>query len=276
MINWFNLASPSAGRVNGRRWAALWALILAGLAAIPASAAVVSVTTGMGNGADAHVWAQQPNNNFGSGDLVTTRNNPGNPPNNYKDYFRFDLSAVAGYDWANATSVTLQFSSQNIRSGVDFGFFGLPDGLPGDSLTGWTETGITYNNAPGNVVGYFDLGFITSAPGDENGNYVVPLGTLTGQTTGNGTVHSFSSAALLDLIKNDQNGLVTIAFRRLDNQGIVQLYSKETTTSFLIPTLVIDAPLTVVPEPAEYALLGLAFLGGFYVWQRRRAQATQA
>lgn len=246
---------------------ALWLVVTA------CQAAVVSLTTAMGNGADAYAWGQQPDANFGSSGVVTTRNNPGNPANNYKDYFRFDLSSVSGYDWANATSVTLQFSSHTTRTGVDWEFYGLPDGLPGDSLSGWTETGITYNNAPGNVADPYALGFITSAPGDENGNYLTSLGTLTGQNTGSGTVHSFSSSALLDLIKNDQNSLITIALRRLDNQGIVQLASKENSGNFQIPTLVIDAPLSVVPEPAEYALLGTLLLGGCYLWQRRRSPA---
>lgn len=253
----------------GKLWAVAM-LIVVGLA-VGAHAAVVSLTTAMGEGADAYVWGQQTTRNFGSRRVITSRNNPGNPANNYKDYFRFDLSSVSGYDWANATSVTLQFSSQTTREGVGWEFYGLPDGLPGDSLTGWTETGINYANAPGNVADPYALGFITAAPGDENGNYLTVLGTLTGQNTGAGTVHSFSSSALLDLIKNDQNGLITIAFRRLDNQGIVQLASKETRTNFQIPTLIIDAPLSVVPEPAEYALLGVLFLGGCYWWQRRRS-----
>ncbi|MCX8156510.1 MAG: DNRLRE domain-containing protein [Verrucomicrobiae bacterium] len=236
-------------------------------------AAVVSITTAMGQGADAYVWGQQPTLNFGSSGVISSRNNPGNPARNYKDYFRFDLSSVSGYDWANATSVTLRFSSQRVLSGVAWEFYGLPDGLPGDAAGGWTESGINYNNAPGNVSDPAALGFITSAPGDENGNYLTLLGSLTGQTTGAGTVHNFSSSALLDLIKNDHNGLITIAVRRLDNQGIVQLVSKESTSGFLIPTLVIDAPLSVIPEPAEYALLGVLFLGGCYLWQRRRSPA---
>lgn len=259
-------------RGNHRFWT--WCFALCIVLAFSMHGAVVSITTAMGNGADAYVWGQQPDDNFGDKTLVTSRNNPGNAANNYKDYFRFDLSSVSGYDWANATSVTLQFSSQTSRSGVDWEFYGLPDGLPGDSLAGWTEMGITYNNAPGNVPGVTDLGLITSPTGDENGNYLTLLGSLTGQNTGAGTVHSFSSSALLDLIKNDQNGLITIAFRRLDNQSIVQLASKETGTPWQIPTLLIDAPLSVVPEPAEYALLGVIFLGGCYWWQRRRSLAA--
>jgi hypothetical protein len=233
-------------------------------------AAVVSFTTAMGLGADAHVWSHQPTRNYGDTDVITTRNIDGHPTMNFKGYFRFDLSTLSGYDWANATSVTLTFASINGSHGINWEFYGLPDGLPGDSATGWTEMGINYNNAPGNAASTSDIGFITSPPGDENGNYLTLLGSLTGQNTGGGTVHSFSSSALLDLIKNDQNGLITIAVRRLDDRGMVHLASKETDTGYAIPMLLIDAPLSVVPEPAEYALLGVVFLGGCYLWQRRR------
>ncbi len=218
----------------------------------------------MGEGADAYVQGSAPNENFGSSTVITTRDGSGNSSNVYKDYFRFDLSDLDG-DFARAISVTFKFVSLTARGGVSFDFYLLLDGLPADAspqTTGWTESGINYNNAPGNVASGSATGFITSSPGDENGNYLTYLGSVDTKTSV-GTTVSFSSAALLKAVQNDTNGFLTLAIRRSDPSGIVQLASKENVGGYAPPTLVIDAPkIPDVPEPSTF---GLVALGAFLI-----------
>jgi len=261
-----------SGRYCGR--GALSSAWLAGLAvliwdAIPLQADVFTVTTASGRGADAYVQGSVPTSNFGSSTVITTRDGPGNASNVYKDYFRFDLSN-SGFDLANATSVTFSFVTLTARTGTGFGFYVVPDGQPGDaapSTTGWTELGITYDNAPGNAASGTATGFITASPGDENGNFLSSVGTLSIDTTVAGTV-SFSSAGLLAAVMGDSNGLLTIALLRTDPNGIVQVASKENTGGYMFPTLQITA--SPVPEPGVVALTGLGL--GCLVFITRRRQ----
>ena len=234
-------------------------------------ATLFEVTTGTGRGADSYVQGSAVSTNFGASGLLTTRSNAGNASNNYKVYLRFDLSSLAA-DLSQATSATLKFSTISANTGIGFSFFAVPDGLPGDSATGWTESGITYTNAPGTPASITNLGFITAPGADENGNYVVALGSLTGLTTGGGAQHSFSTSSLLDLVKSDTNGLLTIALNRNDTKGIIHIASDENTSGFLVPTLVIDTPsLAAVPEPGT-GLIGLGLLG-LGIFRRKRARA---
>ena len=236
-----------------------------------AQADVFTVTTARGQGADAYVQGSFPTSNFGDSAVITTRDGLGNAANVYKDYFRFDLSN-SGFDLANATSVTFSFVTLTARTGTGFGFYVLPDGQPGDAspaTTGWTELGITYDNAPGNPASGTATGFITASPGDENGNFLSSVGTLSLDTTAGGTV-TFSSASLLAAVRGNANGLLTIALVRTDTAGIVQIASRENTGGYAFPNLQINAPnLSPVPEPGIVALSGLG-LGRLVFISRRR------
>lgn len=200
-----------------------------------------SVTTAFGAGADTYAQGSVPSTNFGASPLVTTRSTPGNASNTYKDYLRFDLSALRSQvDLANARSASLSFVVTGRSGVVTFGFYGLLDGLPADAAAGWSELSLTYSNAPANVgKGTADLTFFTAAPGDAQGNYVTSLGQLSVTNSAAGATLTFSSPALLDLVRNDTNGLVTLALRRVDAAGIIHLYSKENTGGFAPPTLTV-------------------------------------
>jgi len=218
---------------------------------------ILTRTTADG-GADAHVRGSESDTNFGDSAVVTARSSNGTAANNYKVYFRFDLSG-SGLDQANAISVTIEFTTLTARNNAGLEFFGLPDGLAGDDVGGWTETGLTYNNAPGNVAATGDRNYLTTSPGDENGNYLQSLGTLTPVTTTVGGVVSFSSPLLLDLVRNDLNGLITIALNRSDNANLIDIVARETATTYQPPRLVVEA--NPIPEPSPITLA----VGGFLV-----------
>lgn len=233
-----------------------WLLVmLLSTAGLSADADTLTRTTGSG-GADAHVEGSQPTTNLGTNAVLTARNSNGNA-GNFKVYFRFDLNG-SGLDLANATSVTLQFTTLTARNNAGFEFFGLPQGLPADAVGGWSETGITYNNAPGNVAASDSRAYITSSPGDENGNFLQSLGTLVPITTTLGGQLSFSSPLLLDLVRNDLNGLVTIALNRTDNASFIDIASRESVAGYQLPTLVVEANL--LPEPSPVTLAGAGLL----------------
>jgi len=231
-----------------------------------AQAVILTRTTANGSGADAYVRGSVTNSNFGSSGVITTRNSPGGGNNNYKSYFRFDLSGLGleTLDDNNITSATFKFTTLTARDNISFEVFAIVGGLPGDLAGGWTESGINYANAPGNVESGTLATFFTSSPGDENGNYMISLGTISVFNSTVGGVVSFSSSALTDLIRNDANNLVTLALRRTDRGGNVDLASKETLTGSLIPTLEIEA----IPEPSTFAL-GLAGVGALLFAARR-------
>lgn len=89
-------------------------------------------------------------------------------------------------------------------------------------------------------------------------------------TTGGGAVHSFSSTALTDLIKNDTNGLVTVMLRRTDTQGVLHLASAENTLGYAAPTLTVTAPsIAAVPEPGT-AAVGVALFAVALARRRHR------
>jgi hypothetical protein len=222
-----------------------------------AQAVILTRNTAHGSGADAYVQGSMTNSNFGSSGVITTRNTPGNAANNYKAYFRFDLSGLEvngvglnDLDNSQILSATFKFTTLTVQANISYEVFAIVGGLPGDLAGGWAESGINYFNAPGNQSGTTQLNYLTMAPGDENGNYMISLGTISTFSSTVGGVVSFSSAALTDLIRNDNNSLVTLALRRTDRGGIVQIASKETTSGSLIPTLEISA----IPEPSTIAL----------------------
>jgi len=223
---------------------------------LPGALVSVSRTTAFGDGADTYGFGGQPTTNFGLSGLVTTRNQAGNASNNYKDYFRFDLFSVVA---PTITGAELTFTPLTSRaSSHTFQIFGLVDALPADLPGGWSETGLNYNNAPGNSSSTTNLGYITSAPGDENGNYVSLLGSVTLPSVTSGTSFSFSSAALDTFLQSDTTSRVTFALRRTDSNGIVHLASKEEGTPGFAPTLSFQAE--VIPEPSEAIVLLTALL----------------
>ena len=225
-----------------------------------------TVTTAAGSGADCSIRGSTTTNIGASTSLNVRSYSSSTGSGIYKAYLRFDLRN-SGINLAQATSATLSFSSatSKVYSNVGFDFYSLADGVVGDGLTGWAENTLIYSNAPGNPVSKTDSTFITSTTGDSKGNYFVSLGQLTGQKSGAGVQYIFSSAALLNAIKGDSNGVITIGIRRVDTGSTVALASKENTnTSYLKPTLTIVAPRapTVTTSAATIVSYTSATLNG--------------
>ncbi|HWC69299.1 MAG TPA: DNRLRE domain-containing protein [Acidimicrobiales bacterium] len=162
--------------------------------------AFITVTTGGGGGgtqtfsavADAKVSSSSPNNNYGTTTDLRIRNS--GATNNYNSYLRFDLSGLG----SSISSATLRLW---VTSGTSSGGSAYVVG------NGWTETGITWANAPA----------ITGAGLDPKGT--VATGTwvewdVTSAVTGNG---------MLNLAIRNSGGSGTYSSREGPNANDPQL-----------------------------------------------------
>ncbi len=134
----------------------------------------------------------------------------------------------------------------------------------------WLESGITWNNAPGND---------TASGNAANGNATL-LGNLTPTITGrggDGQTLSLMSTALDDFLNSDMDDLVTFIVTRVEqenpsNNTVVHVFESRTgTTDAAFPTL--SFSVTAVPEPASFVIWSLLGLGlaclGYYRTRRK-------
>lgn len=173
-----------------------------------------------------------------------------------KVYIQFDLSGLS----QNATNSSFSLvnaggAGGNPVSGTQtFNIFGLNDGVSGEN---WTESNLTWNNAPANNT--------TSRSG------VTSSATLLGQFTINGTGNAgdliqFSGSNLDDFLNQDTNGLATFIVSRdtfdSDHSGFIHSFAAREHSSLAAPTLNFDE--VAVPEPSTILFLSIA-LGALFV-----------
>ncbi|MEO6053483.1 MAG: DNRLRE domain-containing protein [Chthoniobacterales bacterium] len=225
-----------------------------------------TVTTEVGHGADAYVrGGKYSDTNYGTSEHIYTH--PSDLPDyREKDYFRFDLSGLNVDPSKSADAPVFSFTTETKFDKLGYNLYILNDGTPGDSVKGWEETSITYNNAPGNNLE--TNGFLT---GDKNGSM-----TLIGQYTLSGDIGdtlslTFDNSYLL----KDTNGLVTLALIRTSPGEPSDIASKE--SKFTPPSLTVALVSEAVPEPAEIisVVAFLAAIAGLYFGKKRKS-ALQA
>jgi hypothetical protein len=233
--------------MHASRFATVAAIALA-LAASPALAD--SLTTATGNGADAGL-SNDSNSadtvNFGSSTTIDVRQYDG--VRSRLVFLRFDTSSISG-PVANATLSLDLTGSNRART---FNIYGLNDADTGEA---WSETGITYANAPG---------LATPSQGDNAGyaafdtSRLTLLGTLAVPASAGVVTSNTTSLPLDAFLNNDTNNLVTfvVAYNGSDSNASYHISAKEDTTAGNTPpTLTFDAA-PAVPEPASLGLLTL-------------------
>ncbi|ABB32827.1 protein of unknown function DUF1555 [Geobacter metallireducens RCH3] len=219
-----------------------------------ASAEAISITADK----DAYVQSgTSANTNFGSA-LVDQVKRQDNSIYTRKSYFGFDLSGLGPYPIASAT---LDFNFVDSGAGTtlagttyQFEVFGLINEL----FDSWSESTITWNNAPAN----------RTNNGLSN-MMVASLGTfsLTGKGLG---LHSFTSPELIDFLNSDTNDMATFIIRRNTNQpsnsqNYVHAFASSENTSIAGPTL----NVTPVPEPSTLLCVGAGLIGLGLLKRRR-------
>jgi len=242
--------------------ASAFGLVVA-VGAIRGEAALITIDTDDGQGADARIrGGANAGMNFGADNFVGIRFAPAGAnqlTNSRKTYLRFDLSALG----VTAASVQLQLTSTNDFTipvgGVTFDLYGLNNLDAGES---WAEGSITWNNAPQNN---------TASPNGFLGGATL-LGSTTFASIADGDTLTFSFPSMAAFINADTNNLVTfmLASQLVNPTNNYTFASKENTES-PHPTLLI----TPVPEPSSLALLGLGFCGLVGFNKRKKLQAQQ-
>ena len=234
-------------------------VITACLISLP-SAFVSAQTFDILTDADAEIDENSPSTNFGNANVIDLSGATSNPGFRPKGYFKFDASSFGG----SITSVeSLSFSSAGPFSKRTEWYL-----LDGPTVDDWTETGITWNNAPVNDTS--GDGF-SPGPGESADllfavNMGPPSRTINLDGSGAGTVESNAETLLLDAL-NTGNRIATIAGIHIAKND-TNVYSKEgaTANSTIVPTI------TVVPEPSQFAgLAGLSALLTLLALRRRRA-----
>lgn len=175
------------------------------------------VKTNVASGADSFVRSgTEASVNYGGDTSATTKNATGNFGR--KIYVRFDLSGVTG----DAVKAATLYLNSATSAADTLNIYGLNDGLTEDSAPGsggWTESGITWNNAPANNT--------TSGSGVTSSATL--LGTISVPSSSSVPL-KLSNTALRDFLEKDSNGRVTVI---ITSQGDVfnSIWTKEHTPS---------------------------------------------
>lgn len=192
--------------------------------------------------ADASISNVEPGTNAGWNTIIRAENKYG--AYRAKSYLRFGLNASgAGSMIPSSARLTLTpaYWDDDGSGTRSFDVFAIRDGDPADAAGGWSESSVTWNNAPANEVATngFDPARTTFL-----GTWVMPAAVSPGQQ-----IH-FSSPALLNAISNDTNGSLTVMLRNNSASWANSTWwSKETTELVSRPALVIQFDSISAPPP---------------------------
>lgn len=230
------------------------AVVVVGFA-LTANAAVISLTTDTGTGGVSGNVTHDSTYGYG-GTQFHVKNSGDNGSTTRKGYIRFDTSSITGA----VTAASLDLVVSQIDSGIGNNdqtiyIYGLTD----ETLDNWAPATTTWANAPANNTGSAYQADLTKASLlgtfklDHNGDKAAPVGTVVG----------LSNQALINFLNSDTNGRVTFILGRTGTGGGLNLlFASDTHATLAPPTL------TIVPEPATLATLGL--WGLIAVGRRRR------
>jgi hypothetical protein len=163
----------------------------------------ITLTTAFGLGKDAFVQSE-PSTNHRS-DVLLLVKNPISASHRRKAYMGFDLAAVHGKRITDAKLVlTAEPSGYGYASFTPVCKF-IVYGLTDQSLDGWKEEAINWDNAPANHTD--DGAAVDLTKAVEIGTFEVPEGALNGE-------FNVSGRALVDFLNQDVNGTATLILTR--------------------------------------------------------------
>ena len=217
-----------------------------------AEAMATTITTSIGNGADSFITASSPSTNFGVSEVIGVKRDTA-LGNSRKGYLRFDI----GSSFGSVSDASLNLSYAGTNSGSinrpanpsTYTVYGLKDNHLQEN---WSETGITWNNAPGNI---------TSSTSGFNSSETTFLGTfdINFSTINIGDQLGFTTPALIDFLNDDSNGLISLLLSRSQANFSIEYFSSKENALLLEPTL----SITAVPLPASLYFFGSAIMAMF-------------
>lgn len=226
------------------------------------------LVTTVGPAADAFI--QGNNSQHGSDPIVQVKSEGVNLDWSRKGYVRFDLAGVP-FDTAGEladAALTLNFVASGVGSTAadetyQFSVFGLNDDAAGQ---GWAESGIVWDNAPGNDP--------TSHDGVNADATLLGTFMLTGQGLG---PLEFSSDEMLDFLRDDSDGLVTFIVTRNTPQngpgGVGDSYSHAFASKENPDVSAAELSLVRQEIPEPLSLLSVLLGAGAAAGYRRRRRA---
>lgn len=229
---------------------------VAALAGFALTSAGWAATINIPASADAFVDGQpsgpdKSNINYGSdGNLYYRFLNSGGTNRNERIYLKFQLPV----DLASVTSASISLFKLDSSTAKTVELFGLTD----QTLDNWSESTITFANAPAGT------DYLTKDP---TGTAVTHINNYPASGAANTTFTMPSISDMVNFINADTNGVVTFILSDYDNSFAEgDFASRESTTpGAFAPTL--SLTYTQVPEPASAALV---LLGGGLLALRRR------
>lgn len=242
--------------------------LFAGAASL--SAQIISLTTADGSGGDTYVNRGSINASFDSSEVLLAGSKSGGDNSKVSvPYMKFDISGLTGLENATSASISLTLAD---ALPVDFTFhlYALPDGLSPSIKEDFDAATLTFQTAYLGTNGY-GISYDNYGLNPNKNPPLVDLGEVTllsGSTAGTDLV--FSDAAILDFLKADTNGIVSVAIRSTTTDTTVSFYSSENLSGGTLPTLSVTT--SAVPEPSAVALM--IGLGGFGVALVRRRRSV--
>lgn len=230
---------------------ALVGAVLAG-ALLSAQAAPTHITTAQGKGADSSIrGGDYANRAFGNLDILRVRNTA-DLRDARKTYLRFDLAGLKDAKTATGAALNLTIAPAEGSSPADkewtFRVFGLRDATESEN---WNETTLSWANAPAMVP---SSSFQTTEE-------ALPLGTFILKGKGNvGETVSFSSPELLNFVKSDTNGVVTLIVSRVErnednSDNVVHIFAAKEHAQLAPPSLTVafngENPAVSLPTQAN-------------------------
>ena len=228
------------------------ASIVALLVAVPTWADTISTDD------DARIFLKEPDTVMSDGLVVSdyyTATSGNGPYGDYifKGYMRFGLSSLTEDVGSATLTLTLSYEDMGDSESATIDIYGLNDGTTGE--TTWSETTLTWNNAPGND---------TSGNGLNNATYLGSITVSGSDALGTTYTTSGTGTNLVSFLNADANDEVTLILTAGSVDSVASFGTGE--NGYSAPQL----DITLIPEPATLCLLGL---GGIGILIRRKARS---